>query len=37
MALTNKKDGETINSYELGKKNESNANKLKNTKTKNKK
>ena len=37
MALTNKKDGETINSYELGKKNESNSSKLKSTKTKNKK
>ena len=37
MALTNKKDGETINSYELGKNNESNSSKLKSTKTKNKK
>ena len=37
MALTNKKDGETINSYEIGKKTNSNPTKLKNAKPKNKK
>ena len=37
MALTNKKDGESISSYELGKKNEPNANKVKSSRTKNKK
>ena len=38
MALTNKKDGESINTYDLGKKKETNAtNKVKSSRTKNKK
>ena len=38
MALTNKKDGESINTYDLGKKKEANAtNKVKSSRTKNKK